>query len=376
MNNNFNDEHTGDQRGTGTAMPYMEGYAAQAQTSDAPPHTHAAHAAHAAVPAGTATYDSSVPGTSNITGTANTGSAGYADAYGPYVAAGPQSVANNETAANGTAGGWAGQQWAAQPTDQPGYAPLNPAFPGYGPQPAQPQPPFQPQQHTQQQAQPPFQPSFQPPLQSQNAFQDRFQPPLHSPRHQSIAVATTRPWRPLADCSFAEAIQRVFLGYLTFDGRSSPREFWFGTLFNLMVTLALASLKLTSILASRIIPFADLFMMLSILWSVAMFVPMLALSVRRAHDSGHSGRHVAAITVINTIGSTAHLVSFVSAAISVAAVLASYHSPTVWLYNTAGMISVTASLIGWLSYLIAGVWCIWLMTRPSDPAATRWDRNR
>ena len=374
MNNNFNDEHTGDQRGAGTAMPYVEGYAAQAQTSDIMPHTHAAHTAHAAfaaTSAGTAVYDSSVPGASNITGAANSsGSAGYADVYSPY-AAGPQPV-TNETATNETAGGWAGQQWTAQPAGQPGYAPPNPAFPGYGPQPMQPQPSFQ----TQQQAQPPLQPSFQPPLQPQDAFQDRFQPSLQPPRHQSIAVVTTRPWRPLADCSFAEAIQRVFLGYLTFDGRSSPREFWFGTLFNLMVTLALASLKLTSILASRIIPFADLFMMLSILWSVAMFVPMLALSVRRAHDSGHSGRHVAAITVINTIGSVAHLVSLVSAAISVAAILASYHSPTVWIYNTAGMTSMAASLIGWLSYLIAGIWCIWLMTRPSDPAATRWDRNR
>ncbi|MBQ0000093.1 MAG: DUF805 domain-containing protein [Clostridiales bacterium] len=77
--------------------------------------------------------------------------------------------------------------------------------------------------------------------------------------------------------SFSEAISSVFNQYLGFSGRASRREYWFFTLFYLLVTAAASVIARLTGLA--VVPG---------LWSLAVFLPSLALLFRRLHDSNKS----------------------------------------------------------------------------------------
>jgi uncharacterized membrane protein YhaH (DUF805 family) len=71
----------------------------------------------------------------------------------------------------------------------------------------------------------------------------------------------------------------VFKKYAVFDGRATRTEFWTFTLGNMVVGVVLAILGGIS----------DGFVVLSYLFSLATFLPSLAVGVRRLHDTGRSG---------------------------------------------------------------------------------------
>ncbi len=71
--------------------------------------------------------------------------------------------------------------------------------------------------------------------------------------------------------------------YAVFDGRARRAEYWYFFLFNLIIQTILSILDtLISKAASM-----DIGVLLG-LYSLAVFIPGLALSVRRLHDTGHS----------------------------------------------------------------------------------------
>ena len=73
--------------------------------------------------------------------------------------------------------------------------------------------------------------------------------------------------------TFGESIKSCFYKYATFEGRASRSEYWWWTLFAL----------LASIVASGISdPVAATF-------SVAIFLPSIAVAARRLHDIDRSG---------------------------------------------------------------------------------------
>lgn len=72
---------------------------------------------------------------------------------------------------------------------------------------------------------------------------------------------------------FGESIKTCFNKYATFKGTASRSEFWWWALFNLIGTICL------SIVNEK----------LSIAFSVATFLPYLAVTTRRLHDTGRSG---------------------------------------------------------------------------------------
>ncbi|MBQ8237409.1 MAG: DUF805 domain-containing protein [Oscillospiraceae bacterium] len=73
--------------------------------------------------------------------------------------------------------------------------------------------------------------------------------------------------------SFVDAIKLAFTRYAEFGGRSRRSEYWWFTLFNMIVSFVI----------SAIIPdFAWI-------WSLAVLVPGLAICIRRLHDVGKSG---------------------------------------------------------------------------------------
>lgn len=81
-----------------------------------------------------------------------------------------------------------------------------------------------------------------------------------------------------------EAVKSVFSKYATFSGRACRSEYWWFVLFNMIVSIVIAIVEPRS--------FASLSEFngpISILYSLAAFLPSIAVSVRRLHDVGRSG---------------------------------------------------------------------------------------
>ena len=72
---------------------------------------------------------------------------------------------------------------------------------------------------------------------------------------------------------FLEAVKLAFIHYADFKGRSRRSEYWWFTLFNIIVT---------GIISAAVPDY-------SWIWSLIVLVPGIALVVRRLHDVGKSG---------------------------------------------------------------------------------------
>jgi len=78
--------------------------------------------------------------------------------------------------------------------------------------------------------------------------------------------------------SFSEAVSDGFAKYVVFSGRSSRSAYWYWTLFAALVYTA--TLLIDSILGTGFI---------YLIAAVALFLPGLAVLIRRLHDADHSG---------------------------------------------------------------------------------------
>jgi uncharacterized membrane protein YhaH (DUF805 family) len=79
---------------------------------------------------------------------------------------------------------------------------------------------------------------------------------------------------------FGEAIRSGFQNYVTFRGRASRSEFWFWTLFAVLLTVA------AHIVDGALFPDTQL---AGPLVSLFLFLPGLAVAVRRLHDLDRGG---------------------------------------------------------------------------------------
>ncbi|MFC8586208.1 DUF805 domain-containing protein [Streptomyces sp. NPDC057217] len=70
----------------------------------------------------------------------------------------------------------------------------------------------------------------------------------------------------------------VLKKYAVFSGRARRKEFWMFQLFNIIAVIILSILD--SILGIQV---------LSLVYTLAVFLPSLGVSVRRLHDTGRSG---------------------------------------------------------------------------------------
>jgi uncharacterized membrane protein YhaH (DUF805 family) len=88
---------------------------------------------------------------------------------------------------------------------------------------------------------------------------------------------------------FGSAIKSFWTNYVNFKGRARRSEYWFIALFLLLANLA------TTVIDGAV--FADNFGLfleaggwgpVGVIWSIAVFLPSLAVLVRRLHDTGRS----------------------------------------------------------------------------------------
>ena len=106
---------------------------------------------------------------------------------------------------------------------------------------------------------------------------------------------------PLPGASFGEAVKRFFQRYAQFRGYASRSEFWWVALFNGLVGLGIYVLLFMVIgLGGALGGSSDdvgtgtgigmiVVMLLYFAYAIAIFIPGLAITVRRLHDIGKSG---------------------------------------------------------------------------------------
>ncbi len=73
--------------------------------------------------------------------------------------------------------------------------------------------------------------------------------------------------------------------YATFSGRARRSEYWYFTLFYLLIYLVLMFVDMTMGAFSS----KEGIGVLTTLFTLAMLLPSLAVTIRRLHDTGHSG---------------------------------------------------------------------------------------
>ena len=94
----------------------------------------------------------------------------------------------------------------------------------------------------------------------------------------------------------------VLKKYAVFDGRAQRAEYWYFVLFNTIISILLSILgKAIGVFNMTIGTVGNEINILSIIYSLAVLVPGLAVAVRRLHDVGKSGWMVL-INLIPLIG--------------------------------------------------------------------------
>lgn len=89
--------------------------------------------------------------------------------------------------------------------------------------------------------------------------------------------------------SFIEAVTSVAVNFLNFSGRARRSEYWYFFLFNFVVQFLL---RRSSLIFDILLPTKmalGLARVLVSIYSLIVFLPALAVLVRRLHDTGKSG---------------------------------------------------------------------------------------
>lgn len=112
---------------------------------------------------------------------------------------------------------------------------------------------------------------------------------------------------PTPMMSFGESVKTCFQKYVTFKGRARRSEYWWFCLLNFIAGIVTVVLDYQMGTINIELGLGAL----SGLYSLIVFLPDLAVSVRRLHDTGHSGWYNL-LTFIPILGALFLLYFFVS----------------------------------------------------------------
>jgi uncharacterized membrane protein YhaH (DUF805 family) len=154
--------------------------------------------------------------------------------------------------------------------------------------------------------------------------------------------------------TFAEAVRRCLKHYATFSGRARRPEYWWFFLF-VMLGGIVASL-IDGALFGFGSPDEPETQIVSPLWSLAMFLPLLAAGWRRMHDTGRPGWYLLIPMLISL--AVLFLLGF-----EMAAFLAMGSPETIGPGLGAGLALVAVLLV---AQLVASLLILWWLTRPTQ----------
>jgi uncharacterized membrane protein YhaH (DUF805 family) len=104
---------------------------------------------------------------------------------------------------------------------------------------------------------------------------------------------------------------QVFKKYAEFNGRARRKEYWMFALFNLIFLLAAALIDNVAGTTMGVLPYGLFYFV----YALAVFIPGLAVGVRRLHDVGKSG-WMMLIALIPIVGGIWLLILFVTDGVS------------------------------------------------------------
>ncbi|NMM93541.1 DUF805 domain-containing protein [Bifidobacterium oedipodis] len=167
-------------------------------------------------------------------------------------------------------------------------------------------------------------------------------------------------WMPWYDIGFTRAVARFWRKAFAFHGRASRREYWWGYLFQILVTVVVVAIgagldAAIGMAQSDDGPFTSVF---TIVIMMVLCVPNLSLGVRRLHDENLRGWWIMLPTLLM-------LMSFVAIAASIMAMDDSARPQ---------MIGVLGLLCAIALYLLSDIAGVVLMVLPSKPAGARFDK--
>lgn len=103
--------------------------------------------------------------------------------------------------------------------------------------------------------------------------------------------------------TFSQSIKSVFSKYADFSGRATRSEYWYFYLFTFLVVMVYyIALFAMLVSGSRDSSAAGYLSVMIIIYALVMTIPSLAVTVRRLHDTGHSGWWIF-LNLIPVIGS-------------------------------------------------------------------------
>ncbi|WP_052323069.1 DUF805 domain-containing protein [Bifidobacterium sp. 7101] len=187
----------------------------------------------------------------------------------------------------------------------------------------------------------------------QSGYQAGYQPGPQVPQYPAYPYADAgyngepplnAPWYGI---DFVNACKRFFVKYTVFSGRASRGEFWWAFLMIFLINLAISIISSGSTFVGRI---------LSLLVTIGLFIPNLAVSIRRLHDTNMSGFWILLPFVSELVGSIPLIFAIVA--------IADGHPESSLSLLGLGVLIVIAGTV-------AG---IILLARPSDPRGARFDR--
>ena len=244
-----------------------------------------------------------------------------------------------------------GQPYGQQPQGQQSYGQQQQAPYGQGPDPGQANGTTPPAGYTSNN-------SYQSPegwsqAGYQSGYQAGYQPGPQVPQYPAYPYADAgyngepplnAPWYGI---DFVNACKRFFVKYSVFSGRASRGEFWWAFLMIFLINLAISIVSSGSTFVGRI---------LSLLVTIGLFIPNLAVSIRRLHDTNMSGFWILLPFVSELVGS-------IPVIFAIVAIADGHPGSSLSLLGLGALIMLAGTVAG-----------IILLARPSDPRGARFDR--
>jgi uncharacterized membrane protein YhaH (DUF805 family) len=92
---------------------------------------------------------------------------------------------------------------------------------------------------------------------------------------------------------FLDAVKNNFSKYATFSGRAPRSEFWWWLLFTLIGSIVLGGVDIAlfghTVVTAGSVSASSKFSPLASIFGLAVFLPSISVTVRRLHDTDHSG---------------------------------------------------------------------------------------
>lgn len=159
--------------------------------------------------------------------------------------------------------------------------------------------------------------------------------------------------------SFLDAIKQGFRKYVTFSGRARRSEFWYWVLFSTLVSWVVGGWSVipsfVDAASGNSNTNAALGTGLSSLVSLALFLPSLAVGVRRLHDTGRSGWWYIVPNALGLVAAILFIVAFGVGLVSAASDTSG--SPD---FSGSAGIAVAGGVLGLGAFVTGILMLIWL----------------